>query len=290
MWRESTALEQVRHPNVIRLLAAGVTQDTHRIPYVLMPLLSGASLRVLLDGHRALGLQRALDLGIALFEALDAVHREQIAHCDVRPENIFVERRAPLVHELVLLDFGLAYVASARQPAPHPGMGDARYAAPELCFGTTPSVASDLYAAGLVLFELFTGVHALSPSRGDWRYTQCFVAPPSLVTLLSAAPKDLTALLESLLAKHISDRPRSAAACAAGLRDVQGKTRQGSSVNMASTTTEDAFDSLLRTVAGPFSNEVTQDDQPTVSLLHEASPHDTYPSPPPSSGSIATGA
>jgi hypothetical protein len=169
-------------------------------------------------------------------------------------------------------------------------MGDARYAAPDLFFGSPPSFASDLYAAGLVLYEILTGVHALPLTNADWRYTHCFTSTPPLDALLHGAPPALTSLLMTLLAKHIGERPTSAAACAATLRDLQSTLRCSAHAGAANTTTEDAVDSLLRGVAGPFSREATRDDPPTPSLLVEASLiNDTYPSPPPSSGSFATG-
>jgi serine/threonine-protein kinase len=248
MQRESDALERVRHPNVVRLLASGVTNDAHSAPYLVMPLLSGASLRVLLDRHRALGVERGVDIGIELFCALDAVHRKHIVHCDLRPENLFLERTSPLFHALVVLDFGLAGEVRVRASAPARLMGDPRYAAPDLFFGGVPSFASDLYAAGLTLFEILTGVHALPWTHDDWKYTHCFVLAPSIGTLLSRSPPMLTRLFDALLAKHADDRPPSAAACAETLRAIQTELQRGSDANAAVTTSEDGVDSLLRAV------------------------------------------
>ncbi len=213
MQRECRALQGLRHPCIVRLVDFGITDAPHRLPYLVMPLLGGAPLRAVLDRQGALGLERGIDHGIELFAALAHAHRGGIVHRDVRPENVFLERSAPRVHRLVLLDFDLAYVPS-RLPTAQGLTGDPRYAAPELLYGGTPSFASDLYAAGLVLFEMWTGAHALAVSSNDWRSTHSFIAPPALGAVLPGASPALARLTAALLAKHARERPSSAESCA----------------------------------------------------------------------------
>jgi serine/threonine protein kinase len=163
-------------------------------------------------------------------------------------------------------------------------MGHPRYAAPELFWGGLPSVTTDLYASGLVLFEMITGVHALAVASADWRYTHCYVEATALEALVPNAPSSLCALLRCMLSKTKSERPHSADACLQLLRVAQRDVAIAA-VN-ANATTEDAVDSLLRQLGGAGPEEITLVDPPSSHLLHESGEaNDTLPSPPPSSGS-----
>jgi serine/threonine protein kinase len=281
--RERAALRTLRHPNVVRLHSFGTTQGPLRISYLATELLTGASLRTVLDAQGALGIDRALDHGADLFAALAAAQAVSIAHRDVRPENAFVERLGPHDHRLVLHDFGLVCPAHGRLPTAQGIVGDPRYAAPEILYGGPPSFRSDLYAAGLVLFEMITGGHALAPRSDDWRLTHASVQPAQLDLLVPRAPPELVALVASLLAKDARHRPASAAACAEILRALRSELPPDASANA---TFEDGVDSVLRHIAGPTSEESTQIDPPTESLLVRSSEaDDTAECAPPSSSS-----
>ncbi len=274
--RERAALCELFHPNIVRLHAFGMTRDARRIPYLATTLLAGASLRAVLTEQGALGLERAVDYGIDLFDALAAAQEIHIAHRDVRPENAFVERVAPRVHRLVLHDFGLVCPAVGRVTA-QGAIGDLRYAAPEILHGGAPSFRSDLYAAGLVLFEMLTGNHALASHSDNWWATHASVRPPALEALVPDAPRILAALVASLLAKSARDRPESASACSQTLRDARDELH----ATTANPTFEDGVDSLLRHLGGPAADEVTQVEPPRPSLLQRASaPSDTDLEPP----------
>ena len=280
-WR---ALQSLSHASIVRVLACGFTRDAHRVPYLAMPLLGGASLRAVLDAEGSLGLERSLDHGIELFGALAHAHRAGLVHRDLRPDNIFLERIAPLVHRLVVLDFGLACAPGVAIPAEGGLDGHAHYTAPELFYGVAPSFATDLYAAGLVLFEMLTGVHALGGGCENWRHMHSSVATPPLEALVPTAPAALIELQASLLAKDARERPPSAEACGKALCAMQEELL----VAAPNSTTEDGVDSLLRRLAGPAADEVTQEDSPRPSLLRLASlPDDTDKHQPPSSSNWA---
>jgi eukaryotic-like serine/threonine-protein kinase len=278
MERQGRALKALAHPGVVRVLSFGLTADRYGTPYFVLPLLSGAPLRTVLDDHGAFGLERSVDYACELFHALAYAHARGILHRDVRPENIFLERLAPVVHRVVLLDFGESPErATLVSPLPDRG-GHPAYSAPELFYGHEPSVASDLYAAGLVLFEMLTGVHAFGAESRDWAYTHYFSVPPALESLLPVAPPALWTLVTSLLAKPVRLRPSSAEACAQALSAIKEELL----VPSPCSTTEDEVDAVLRRIAGPRPDEDTQLDPPPPSLLRRASgPDDTDERPPP---------
>ena len=282
MERECVPLQALAHSSIVRLLDFGFTRDDHQMPYVVMPLLRGAPLRTVLDGQPPLGVERAVDYGSELFAALAHAHAARLLHGDVRPANIFVERLAPLVHGVVLMDFALPSTLGEDFPPTRRAMGDPRYAAPELFYGHAPSIATDLYAAGLVLFEMVTGTHALGAASHDWGYTHYFAPAPPLLALEPAAPAALVALLASLLAKQPRERPSSAGACVEALSAIQRDLL----VPGHNPTTEDGVDSMLKRIAGPDSGEITEVDPPPPSLLREASDaDDTDECAPPTSSS-----
>jgi eukaryotic-like serine/threonine-protein kinase len=278
--RECAALQALAHPSIVRLLSFGFTLGVHRMPFLVMPLLTGAPLRTVLDGQGPLRVERGLDHATELFVALAQAHGAGLLHRDLRPENLLLERIAPLVHRLVLLDFGLSCAASPSVASTREPIGDPRYAAPELFYGYPSSVATDLYAAGLVLFEMLTGKHPLGTTSHEWAHTHYFTAAPPLEALVTVVPPALSALQASLLAKQPRQRPRSAEACAQALCAIQ----QELLLPAPNSTLEDDVDSMLRRMAGPGEDEDTQVDLPSPSLLRQAgNPNDTDVSPPPSS-------
>jgi serine/threonine-protein kinase len=244
--REWRTLAALRHPNIVRLLSFGTTRDGHRIPYLAMPLLRGASLRDTLAYSGTLGLWRSVEHAIELADALTEAHRRKIVHRDLRPENLFLTRPEPRIQVLVVLDFGLACFAGVRSQLTQALVGHPRYAAPELFEDARPSPAADVFAAGLVLREMLTGSAIPAPLE------------------LRGAPPPLVSLIASVVAESAKQRP-SAPQLAQALREIQ----RALPVN-ANTTEEDPIDSVLRQIAGPDSDEVTQDHPPPSSLLRHA--------------------
>ncbi|MGH7294549.1 MAG: serine/threonine-protein kinase [Polyangiaceae bacterium] len=280
MERECSALQAIVHPGVVRLVSFGFTRDPIHTPYIVMPLLKGSPLRTMLDGHGAFPLERSVDYAVEMFYALARAHAAGVLHRDLRPSNVFLERIAPVVHRVVLLDFGLSAETVARLSSVPGLVGHPAYAAPELFYGHKHSVATDLYAAGLVLFEMLTGTHALGTPSQEWARVHYFSIAPSLTSLVPDAPPALADLLDSLLSKVVRLRPASAEACAQALAAIQ----EDLLVPQPGSTVEDGVDSLLRSIAGPDSTEDTQVDPPPPSLLRRSGDaDDTDKRPPPSS-------
>jgi serine/threonine-protein kinase len=278
MRREWRTLARLGHDNIVQVLGAGFTTD-RGLPYFTMPLLLGATLRQLLSETGALPLDQAIDLGAQLFDALSAAHESDVVHRDVKPENVLVVRPSGRVMRLKLTDFGLVCSASAKHPTAQGLLGTHEYAAPELFYGEAPSPGSDQYSAGIVVFQMLTGIHPLTSARHDWRRLHVESEPLSLAQLLASPPPPLVALLSALLAKDRRERPPSARWCADRLRAIAEARR----AELAGPTVEDGIDSRLRRFA-PAPDELTQQGDPSPSLLEEAGLMvDTVVGPPPSS-------
>ncbi|HEU4409234.1 MAG TPA: protein kinase [Polyangiaceae bacterium] len=153
---EARALAGLRHPNLVEVHDLGVSSDG-RVFYA-MEILTGATLRELLERHGSFKVGQACDVAAQLLDALGAAHGRGMVHRDVKPENIFVQRNGVLK----LLDFGVAkavFGASPTAPKTAAGVavGTPRYMAPEQAEGKPVDPRTDLYCVGLVLWEMLTG-------------------------------------------------------------------------------------------------------------------------------------
>jgi len=189
MAAEVAALEQLTHPNVVRLLDHG---EDGAGPWLVTELVEGASLRQLLEHTGALAPEQALGVLTGALSGLGAIHAAGMVHGDMKPENILVEAASGTSK---LTDVGV------------PGAGSPGYQAPELLAGGRPDVRSDLYAVGVVLFEALVG---RPPFHADRPETLAHLHAQEPVPLLPQVPADLDALVRRCMAKDPAARPESA--------------------------------------------------------------------------------
>ncbi len=155
--REARAAARISHPNVVAIYDTG---EHDNVPFIVMERLPGISLADEVAGGR-LGETRACSLVLEVLSALDAAHHLGVIHRDIKPGNILLD---PLTHAKVA-DFGIAKIAEeGDQTTTGMMFGTASYLAPERLAGDPATPATDLYAVGVLLFELLAG-HA--PFRGD---------------------------------------------------------------------------------------------------------------------------
>ncbi len=158
MHREVRIARQVSHPNVCRVYDIGEIEGH---PFISMEYIDGENLGVLLKRIGRLPPAKALDVARQLCAALAAAHDAGILHRDLKPTNVMIDGRG----KVRITDFGLAGIAEQFH-AGEVRAGTPAYMAPEQLAGTEVSVRSDLFALGLVLYELFTGQHPF-PFRTD---------------------------------------------------------------------------------------------------------------------------
>jgi WD40 repeat protein/DNA-binding SARP family transcriptional activator len=175
--QESEALRQLDHPNIVKLLAATEEDGQH---YLVMEYVSG-SLRDLLGRQGALPVGRVLDIALDLADALTRAHRLGIVHRDLKPGNVLLaEDGTPR-----LTDFGLARLADARDLTQTGSLlGTTDYLSPEACRGQVADALSDVWALGVVLYEMLSG------QRPFQRESQA----ATLNAILTELPPDLAGL------------------------------------------------------------------------------------------------
>jgi tRNA A-37 threonylcarbamoyl transferase component Bud32 len=155
---------RVTHPNVCRILEFGfhapVGWKGARLPFLTMELLAGERLSQRLAREGPLPPDKALDLAGQMIAGLAAIHAAGIVHRDWKADNAFLARSGAGIERLVVMDFGLAHVPAGgrwSQDTPSGIAGTADYIAPEQLQGGPVTPAADVYALGVVLFEMVTG-------------------------------------------------------------------------------------------------------------------------------------
>jgi serine/threonine-protein kinase len=220
---EGTAGAIVVHPNVAATLMRGQTDDG--VPFLVMQRVRGESLGGRIGREGPPSLRRVVAIVQQILAALHAIHSAGVVHGDVKSDNILVERQDDDSDVATLIDFGLAHVQFCADDVRCPGdddelvSGTPEYMAPEVIRGEGSSTASDVYAVGVILYELITGSTPFSggtPAEIVRRHLTDRVVPPSL-RRNGSVPAILERIVLRALAKNPEKRFRSAAAFASAL-------------------------------------------------------------------------
>jgi serine/threonine-protein kinase len=201
---EGALLARLRHPNIVELVASVAEGDQAAL---ILEYAGGGSLRTRLHTDGAVLPREALDLLRELARALSTVHDSGLVHRDIKPDNVLLA----LDGSVRLADFGLA---RRRDPAARERgvlVGTVRYSSPEALRREALDERSDLWGLGALIFEALTGAPPFQ-GAGDAETIRAILgeSTPELRGARSTLPRPLVKLIERLLAKRRSDRPRSA--------------------------------------------------------------------------------
>ena len=199
---EARLLATVSHPNVVRAVESGT--DDHGRPFLVMDRAAGTPLHEILATRGPMPRDRLVTIAGQLFAGLAAIHAAGIVHADLKSHNVLVDD----IDIVTIIDFGLARpIGLADDPDAPLGMiaGTPAYMAPELLGGGAATVATDIYAAGAIVYEMLTGTtpFAGSPTAILTRQLTEEVEPPS-----RRAPKRaINAALDSVLLCALDPTP-----------------------------------------------------------------------------------
>ena len=205
--RETREAARMNHERIVQVLEVG---KLNGLPFFVMPLLAGSSLRSTIRSRNKISPQESLQITKQIAEGLCYAHDRGVLHRDIKPENIWITETG----DVKLLDFGLAFVSDDDSPITHSGtvLGTPSYMSPEQVTGKDLSGKTDLFSVGIVLFEMLTG-------NSPFKRTNLFT------TLMSVAseelnvneldeenniPPALVLLVQSLLRKDPASRTESA--------------------------------------------------------------------------------
>ncbi len=202
--REAKLLAKLDHPNIIKVLDFGTAKEYF---YISFEYIEGVSLRNILKS-KTLEQEQKEKLMIQLLKALDFAHAHQIIHRDIKPENIFVDKNI----SLKLGDFGLALSAEDNFVTnPYSIVGTPSYMSPEQVRGAKLNNQSDLFSAGVVLFELFSGKNPFLKDNINLTLNEIIGFDEEyLKAEIEKLPEPLNRILTRLLQKNLSKRYSSA--------------------------------------------------------------------------------
>ncbi|HLY26376.1 MAG TPA: protein kinase, partial [Aggregatilineales bacterium] len=204
--REFHTLASLRHPHIISVLDYGF--DEQGQPYLTMELLESA--QDVLEAGKGLSLSAQLRLLVQLLQALLYLHRSGVIHRDLKPANVLVADA-----QVKVLDFGLAATRGETDVNSDHVSGTLAYMAPELLSGATANEASDLYAVGIIAYQLLAGHHPFDRANMAVLLQQIVEAQPNVEQL--GVDSRLAGVIERLLAKSPDKRYSEAALVVAAL-------------------------------------------------------------------------
>jgi serine/threonine-protein kinase len=204
--QEIRLARKITHRYVLRTHDFG---ECDGVPYVTMEYLKGVTLRSLLDSRGRLPLTLTLRIARQVAEGLEAAHAVGVIHRDIKPANVLFDIRG----DAKIMDFGLAApVAGVIAAEAENLMGSPRYMSPEQIRGERVDARADLYALGIMLFELCGGLPPYDSPRVNDILAMHLEAPvPSLLDTMPDLPADLDALVRRMMEKRPEHRPQSAA-------------------------------------------------------------------------------
>jgi serine/threonine-protein kinase len=198
--REASHAAGLQHPNVVAVFDRGEWDGT---PYIAMEYIEGPTLKEIVRERGALPPALAADVVVQILRAARYAHKHGIVHRDLKPHNVILDEEG----RAKVTDFGIARAGASDMTLTGSIMGTAQYLSPEQAQGHAVSASSDLYAIGIVLYELLTGA---VPFDGETAVTialkQVSAVPPPPSSLNPAVPAELDAVVRRALAKEPAER------------------------------------------------------------------------------------
>ena len=208
--REAQAAGRLSHPGIVGVYDYG---DADGVAYIAMELVEGQSLKAMLDAEHRLAPDAAVRVMHALLDALAYSHARGVIHRDIKPTNILVTSSGALK----ITDFGIARIESSSMTQMGTVMGTPAYMSPEQFMGQTVDQRTDIYSAGVLLFQLLTGERPFEGGLTAIMHKVLHTAPPKPSDLSVTAPAAFDAVVARAMARRPEDRFDSAAAFSAAL-------------------------------------------------------------------------
>jgi len=227
--REAKSAGRLNHPNVVTVYDVGETSAG--VAYIAMEYFEGQSLRQLLDAGAALPVSSVTAIVSQIADALDYAQRYGIVHRDIKPANIMLSPTGTAK----LTDFGVAYMPSSSMTQTGTVLGSPKYLSPEQVLGLPVDGRADIFALGVVLFEMLTGRTPFErPEITVFSLMQAICTDPA--PRVTEVKHDLPAAFDIILARALGKRPEEryqrASEFAADLRNYQHLTRASMDATM----------------------------------------------------------
>jgi serine/threonine-protein kinase len=203
-YREAKSAGRLNHPNIVTIYDVGEVDD---VAYIAMEYLEGQTLREVLDSGVVLPVGTIAGIGMRIANGLHYAHENQVVHRDVKPANVMITP----ARDVKIMDFGIAQMPTGSRTQLGTVLGSPKYMAPEQVAGQPTDRRTDIFALGVVLYEMLAGT---TPFNGDnlsaimYRVLNEAPKPPSEVN--PRLPVAFDAIVKRALAKRPADRYQSA--------------------------------------------------------------------------------
>src|SRR5947209_5912217 len=202
--REAQSAAGLQHPNVVSVYDRGEYDGTY---YIAMEYLPGRTLKQVVRQDAPLDPVRAIDLTLQILKAARFAHRRGVIHRDLKPHNVIVDES----DHAKVTDFGIARAGASDMTETGSIMGTAQYLSPEQAQGHAVSAGSDLYAIGVVLYELLTGRVPFDADSAVTIALKHVSEPPVAPRAINPTiPRELEQIVLWTLSKNPAQRPRDA--------------------------------------------------------------------------------
>ena len=210
---EATAVNAIRNEHIVEVFDFGeqLQPDGSALAYCVMELLEGSPLSAVMEQHFTIA--RTARIGLQLSKALASAHRIGVVHRDVKPENMFLHRRGDDAEFLKVLDFGIAKLLKPIGDIPQSGtaagivIGTPEYMAPEQALGSPTDRRADLYAVGLVLYELIAGVQPFRADTFGKLVVEITSKPPPTLPDVNALGEPVHPILKAIINRCLEKDP-----------------------------------------------------------------------------------
>lgn len=283
--QEARQAARLAHPNIVNVFDQG--QDG-LLTFIVMEYLPGITLRELLNDFGALTPAQTLDIVTAVLQGLDAAHTAGIVHRDLKPENVLLADDG----RIKIADFGLARAATHNTATSQALLGTIAYLSPELISRGVADVRSDMYALGIMIFEMLTGEQ---PYQGDQAVTIAYQHANDIVPAPSSKnweiPAQFDDIVEWCTKRSPDERPPHARALLEHVREIArmlgpasleeatqainqtvAMTQRMSAVDMQETEVLSPRDTVFADLAPPGFPESDDDDAPRQKRVREKRP------------------
>ena len=209
---EAMSASRLNHPNCVSIIDYGQAPDG--LLYLAMEYVKGPTLTQLLVNENPLGVDRVLDIIAQTLHGIEEAHLAGVVHADLKADNIILDQRRAGVDTVKIVDFGIARLVTGvrEQTEDRSISGTPEYMAPEVISGAPPSFASDIYAVGIILYELLVERTPFFASSTTEILTNHLKVQPQLLTQRrDNVPREIDGVIAKALAKHPTDRYGSAA-------------------------------------------------------------------------------
>ena len=210
--QEARSAGSLSHPNIVSVYDYGTDAETNG-QFIVMQLVDGEDLAAILKKHGVLDTDDAVRIAIGVASALEAAHRRGIVHRDVKPGNILIDQ------DVKVTDFGIARaVSEASMTVTGTTLGSVHYFSPEQARGDEVTGQSDVYALGIVLYEMLTGRRPFEGDSAAGVALKRLSEDPAPPTVHGPVPPGLSAIVMRALERDPADRYPDAGAFAEALR------------------------------------------------------------------------